>query len=220
MAKHKAGRTKRSRRGRSMARSGTKRGEQKVARRLHALQPAAAALAEDHRRIEALLGAYVASADDNEKQRLIEEICAALIVHTAIEEQIFYPACRDGLPQDDIIDVAQVEHDGTKVLIADLLDGDSDDAYRNAKWKCWRRRFAITSPRKRSPTAFSPRPRSTASTRTPWRGVSWSESRPCRGALRSYDPHASSPCNKPRKWRMQWQECRATSANATSAAAS
>src|SRR5918994_199610 len=57
----------------------------------------------------------------------------ALIVHTAIEEEIFYPACREALPQDQIMDTAQVEHDGTKILIADLLDGDGDDSYRDAK---------------------------------------------------------------------------------------
>ncbi len=123
MARRKTGRGTRSRRGKAATRGGGKK------RR----GPTATALAEDHRRVEALFGACVASADDAEKQRLIEEICAALIVHTAIEEEIFYPACRDGLPEDEIIDVAQVEHDSIKPLIADLLDGDGDDAWRDAK---------------------------------------------------------------------------------------
>lgn len=122
MARKKTGRRTRSRRGGATTRGSVKR---------HG--PAAAALAEDHRRVEALFGAYVASADDAEKQRLVEEVCAALIVHTAIEEEIFYPACRDRLAQDEIVDVAQVEHDSTKPLIADLLDGDGDDAWRDAK---------------------------------------------------------------------------------------
>jgi hypothetical protein len=141
MARKKTGIT-RSRRGTAQRvptrapKRATKRSELKAhkpARRDHALRPAAAALAEDHRHVEALFSAYAASADEREKQRLVEEMCAALIVHTAIEEEIFYPACRDGLPRDEIIDVAQVEHDGTKVLIADLLDGDGDDAWRDAK---------------------------------------------------------------------------------------
>jgi hypothetical protein len=137
MARKKQGRQGRARRGRSMARGGAKRSAAKYVRRsayqARTLGPAAKALAEDHRRVEALFGSYVASADEAEKQKLVEEICAALIVHTAIEEEIFYPACRESLPQDQIMDTAQVEHDGTKILIADLLDGDGDDPYRDAK---------------------------------------------------------------------------------------
>ena len=133
MARKKQGRQGQTRRGRSMARGGAKRSAGKSARRARTLGPAAKALAEDHRRVEALFGSYVASADEAEKQKLVEEICTALIVHTAIEEEIFYPACREALPQDQIMDTAQVEHDGTKILIADLLDGDGDDPYRDAK---------------------------------------------------------------------------------------
>jgi hypothetical protein len=144
MARKKQGRQGRARRGRSMARGGAKRSAAKYVRRsayqARTLGPAAKALAEDHRRVEALFGSYVASADEAEKQKLVEEICAALIVHTAIEEEIFYPACRESLPQDQIMDTAQVEHDGTKILIADLLDGDGDDPYRDAKVEVRRRR--------------------------------------------------------------------------------
>ena len=133
MARKKQGRQGQARRGRSMARGGAKRSAAKSARRTRSLGPAAKALAEDHRRVKALFGSYVASADEAEKQKLVEEICTALIVHTAVEEEIFYPACREALPQDQIMDTAQVEHDGTKILIADLLDGDGDDPYRDAK---------------------------------------------------------------------------------------
>jgi hemerythrin HHE cation binding domain-containing protein len=134
MARKKQGRQGQARRRRNMARTGAKRSSAATsARRTRSLGPAAKALAEDHRRIEALFGSFVASADEAEKQKLVEEICAALIVHTAIEEEIFYPACREALPQDQIMDTAQVEHDGTKILIADLLEGDGDDPYRDAK---------------------------------------------------------------------------------------
>jgi hypothetical protein len=133
MARKKQGRQARARQRRSAARSGAKHGAATSARRARTLGPAAKALAEDHRRVEALFGKYVASADEAQKQKLVEEICATLIVHTAIEEEIFYPACREALPQDQIMDTAQVEHDSTKILIADLLEGDGDDPYRDAK---------------------------------------------------------------------------------------
>src|SRR5688500_17841868 len=87
MARKKQGRQGQARRGRSVTRGGAKRSTAKFARRARTLGPAAKALAEDHRRVEALFGSYVASADEAEKQKLVEEICTALIVHTAIEEE-------------------------------------------------------------------------------------------------------------------------------------
>ena len=89
MARKKQGRQGQARRERSMARGGAKRSAAKSARRsahrARTLGPAAKALAEDHRRVEALFGSYVASPDEAEKQKLVEEICTALIVHTAID---------------------------------------------------------------------------------------------------------------------------------------
>jgi hypothetical protein len=51
-----------------------------------------------------------------------------------IEEEIFYPAC-SGKAEDDTLDEAYVEHDGAKVLIAELLQGDPDDEFYSAKVK-------------------------------------------------------------------------------------
>src|SRR6185369_5035541 len=57
-----------------------------------------------------------------------------LTIHTIIEEEIFYPACK-GMVEEDNLDEAQVEHDGAKVLIAELEEGSPDDAYYDAKVK-------------------------------------------------------------------------------------
>jgi hypothetical protein len=51
-----------------------------------------------------------------------------------IEEEIFYPACK-GAVEDDNLDEAQVEHDGAKVLIAELDEGSPDDDFYDAKVK-------------------------------------------------------------------------------------
>jgi hypothetical protein len=42
-------------------------------------------------------------------------------VHAQLEEEIFYPACREKISEDELLDEAQVEHDGAKVLVGDLL---------------------------------------------------------------------------------------------------
>ena len=51
-----------------------------------------------------------------------------------IEEMIFYPACKPHA-EEDMLDEAYVEHDGAKVLIAELSQGSPDDHFYNAKVK-------------------------------------------------------------------------------------
>ena len=54
------------------------------------------------------------------KKALAQEICTELSVHATIEEEIFYPACK-GKVEEDLMSEAYVEHDGAKVMIAELL---------------------------------------------------------------------------------------------------
>jgi hypothetical protein len=51
-----------------------------------------------------------------------------------IEEEIFYPALRGKIDDDDL-DEAMVEHDGAKVLINDIEAGEPDDQFYDAKVK-------------------------------------------------------------------------------------
>ncbi|WIM11814.1 hemerythrin domain-containing protein [Enhydrobacter sp.] len=90
-------------------------------------------LKQDHRKVEGLFQQFEQSDDQQEKEQLADRICAELIVHTRLEEEIFYPACRRAEVEDDMLDEAQVEHDGAKVLINDLLDDDSDSPFWEAK---------------------------------------------------------------------------------------
>jgi hemerythrin superfamily protein len=93
---------------------------------------AIALLKADHRKVDALFKQYE-SAADNRKTQLIQQICRELVVHTTIEEEIFYPACRRAASDEDPLDEAQVEHDSAKLLIADLMEGDGQDRFRDAK---------------------------------------------------------------------------------------
>jgi hypothetical protein len=58
-----------------------------------------------------------------------------LTVHTTIEEEIFYPACKDAGVKSDMLDEAHVEHDGAKTLIGELENGTPDDEFYDAKVK-------------------------------------------------------------------------------------
>ena len=91
-------------------------------------------LKNDHRVVEQLFEKYEAASED-EKARLAKQICQELIIHTLIEEEIFYPACREHMDDESSLNEAQVEHDGAKALIIELLDGAPSDDFYDAKVK-------------------------------------------------------------------------------------
>jgi hypothetical protein len=92
-------------------------------------------LKADHRKVEQLFAQFEATDEESGKQTLVRQICTELIVHTKLEEEIFYPACREKQVEDDLMDEAQVEHDGAKVLIGDLLSAKPGDDFYDAKVK-------------------------------------------------------------------------------------
>ncbi len=98
-------------------------------------QPDAIALLKaDHRRVEGLFEQYEAAKADGRKKALADQICLELTVHTKIEEDVFYPACK-GEIEDDLLDEAYVEHDGAKVMIAEIERGKPGDDFYDAKVK-------------------------------------------------------------------------------------
>jgi hemerythrin superfamily protein len=54
-------------------------------------------------------------------------ICRDLEMHTMVEEEIFYPAVRAKIKDDDLMNEAQVEHNSAKQLIAELEKLAGDD---------------------------------------------------------------------------------------------
>jgi len=95
---------------------------------------AIALLKADHRTVEALFEKFEAASGNGAKRKLAERICMELTIHAQIEEEIFYPAC-EGKIEEDLLKEAYVEHDGAKVLIAEIEAGGPDDDYYDAKVK-------------------------------------------------------------------------------------
>ena len=95
---------------------------------------AIALLKADHRKVEELFAKFEKAPDSRAKKSLAQEICTELTIHTMIEEEIFYPASKDAV-EEDLHDEAYVEHDGAKVLIAELTQGGPDDEFYDAKMK-------------------------------------------------------------------------------------
>ena len=98
-------------------------------------QDAVALLKQDHRTVEELFAQFEKASGDGRKETLAKQICLELTVHATIEEEIFYPAC-EGKVEEDLLKETYVEHDGAKVLIAEIEAGnEASDEFFDAKVK-------------------------------------------------------------------------------------
>ncbi|ODP38906.1 MULTISPECIES: hemerythrin domain-containing protein [Sphingomonas] len=97
-------------------------------------QDAVALLKADHRTVEDLFEQFESARGEGKKQKIALQICMELTIHAKIEEEIFYPAC-EGKIEEDLLKEAYVEHDGAKVLIADIEAGTPSDEFYDAKVK-------------------------------------------------------------------------------------
>jgi hemerythrin superfamily protein len=94
---------------------------------------AIALLKADHREVEGWFDEYEDATSKSEKAALAGKICAALIVHAQIEEEIFYPAARAATEDNDLLDEATVEHASAKELIAQIMTMKPGDDLFDAK---------------------------------------------------------------------------------------
>jgi len=97
-------------------------------------QDALKLLAQDHREVEELFAQFEKASGEGRKEKLAKQICTELKIHAQIEEEIFYPAIRGKIDDDDL-DEAYVEHDGAKVLINEIEAAEPSDDFYDAKVK-------------------------------------------------------------------------------------
>lgn len=77
-------------------------------------------LKEDHRQLRKLFSEFKTASKDDTRLMVIATTCEALMVHVQIEEEIFYPAVRQGLEVDALLDEAEVEHRVAHKLMEDI----------------------------------------------------------------------------------------------------
>jgi hemerythrin superfamily protein len=96
---------------------------------------AIALLKADHRQVEQWFKAFEKTRSVTRKQRLADQICAALTIHTTIEEEIFYPAFIAATRDKPLHHEAIIEHDGAKNLIRAIKASSPGDDYFDARVK-------------------------------------------------------------------------------------
>lgn len=98
---------------------------------------AIAMLEADHAKVKSLFEQIEGLSDRSKvsKKKIADQICMELSIHAEVEEQVFYPAVRGPVKDDDLMDEAVVEHASAKELIAQIMEMDPDDDLYDAKVK-------------------------------------------------------------------------------------
>lgn len=67
------------------------------------------------------------------RRALAEEICIELTIHARLEEELFYPAVREALHDEDLLDEAEEQHGSQREFVAQILATSPDDALYDAR---------------------------------------------------------------------------------------
>jgi hemerythrin superfamily protein len=89
-------------------------------------------LKNDHREVEKLFKQFERASSERQEE-IARQICAALRAHTAIEEEIFYPAFLEATDEKDLHHEAEIEHEGAKHLIEEIESAGASDDYFEAR---------------------------------------------------------------------------------------
>jgi iron-sulfur cluster repair protein YtfE (RIC family) len=92
-----------------------------------AQQDACTLLDDDHNQVVRLFEQYKSAHEANRKRLLTQQICHELIVHTQIEEEIFYPAFRTATGDAQLLQESEREHREARELISRIEDRQVDD---------------------------------------------------------------------------------------------
>ena len=86
-------------------------------------------LKQDHDKVEKAFKDFekMDRQDTEACRRLIETVCEDLKLHTTLEEEVFYPAVREAIADEDLMNEAAVEHETAKMLIDQLENMGADD---------------------------------------------------------------------------------------------
>ena len=97
---------------------------------------AIALLRADHDRIEDLFSRFdelKCGREGTETRLVVDELCREFRLHSMLEEELFYPAVRAAIGDDDLMNEACIEHEGARRLVAELERTEASDAMLTAR---------------------------------------------------------------------------------------
>jgi len=68
-----------------------------------------------------------------QRRALAEEICMELTIHARLEEELLYPALREALQDEDLLDEAEDQHGSQREFIARILASAPEDPLYDAR---------------------------------------------------------------------------------------
>ena len=86
-------------------------------------------LKQDHAKVERAFKQFekMDRQDSAACHQLVQTVCEELKVHTTVEEEVFYPAVREAIGDEDLMNEAAVEHETASMLIDQLDNMGPDD---------------------------------------------------------------------------------------------
>ena len=95
--------------------------------------PVLVMLKDDHKKVKGLFEEYK-DANARKRQKIADSVIHELDIHAALEEELIYPAIREQIDEDDLMNEANEEHHLVHVLIAELKKLDTSDEIFKAKF--------------------------------------------------------------------------------------
>lgn len=89
---------------------------------------------DDHERMRGLFEQFHEAQSPDEQKRLVEQALIDLEAHAKVEEQILYPAARELVGDEMLVDLAEEEHHGAKAYIMELARMEPSDSHYVAKF--------------------------------------------------------------------------------------
>ncbi len=91
-------------------------------------------LMDDHAKVQDSFDQFERTQDAETRKQIYDTVRDELIMHTRIEEDIFYPAVRAEIDDDDLLDEAEEEHHVAKIVLSELENMSPDDEHYAAKF--------------------------------------------------------------------------------------
>ena len=73
------------------------------------------------------------NAEAEDKQGVAEDICTMITAHAMVEDELLYPAARQVLNEDFLLNIAEVEHEGASSLVNEIQSIEPTDPLYDAR---------------------------------------------------------------------------------------